>query len=137
MRTLDEIMTKHNVDVPESLLADAEVPMLTGVQRQGDVIVLPAATARPGHTAAPVMIPADGVAVVRGENGGHTHLLVAEGPVSWARSDAALDLGVLVVPEGAGAWLLHPEHGANGVGPGEYVVRRQREQADEIRAVAD
>lgn len=137
MRTLEEIMTKHDVEVPEQLLADAEVPMLDGPQRQGDVIVLPVALARPGKVESPSAVPAEGVAVVRGENGGNTHLLVAEGPVVWAPATGTLDLGTLTVPDGAAAWLLHPEHGTNGIAPGSYVVRRQREQADEIRLVAD
>lgn len=35
------------------------------------------------------------------------------------------------------AGVAHPEHGFSGIGAGTYEVRRQREQADEIRLVAD
>ena len=109
--------------------------MLIGVQRQGDLIVLPM---RPGVDAGD-LVPAEGVAVIRGEAGGNTHLLVGEG-VSWrpvARNGDDLDLGVVTVPSGAVAYLLHPEHGGQGFAPGAYQIRRQREQADEIRMVAD
>jgi hypothetical protein len=45
---------------------------------------------------------------------------------------------VLDVPEGAVAYLIHTdEHGANGIGPGTYRLTGKREQADEIRRVAD
>ena len=43
----------------------------------------------------------------------------------------------LAVPAGAVAYLGHPEHGYLGIGPGTYELRRQREQADELRMVAD
>lgn len=132
--TYSDILDRHDIEVPTHLAASAEVPVLTGPQRQGDVIVVPT---RRGKTAA-ALVPAEGVPVVRGEAGGNTHLLVADGPVLWgAASDSGVVLGSLVVPEGSTAFLLHPEHGANAIGPGSYIVRRQREQADEIRMVAD
>ena len=90
-------------------------------------------SAKPG-----AQVPPEGVTVVRGENGGHTHLLLAEGPVSWAPSTAGgQGLGVVTVPDGATGFLAHPEHGYLGFAPGAYIVRRQREQADEIRLIAD
>ncbi len=46
-------------------------------------------------------------------------------------------LGHLTVAAGAVAHLAHPEHGYASIAPGNYVIRRQREQADEIRVVAD
>jgi hypothetical protein len=118
------------------------VPVYTGLQFQGDVAVIPTDRAdriddgRPQ----PVVVPAAGIPVVRGENGANTHLLLAAGPCTWLpvdRSGNGLDLGVLGVPADATAWLAHPEHGYLGIGPGRYVIRRQREQADEIRLVAD
>jgi len=38
---------------------------------------------------------------------------------------------------GALAELGHPEHGYNGIAPGSYEIRRQREMAEEIRMVQD
>lgn len=131
MATLQDFATQ--VEIPDHLLASAEIPVLTGTQVQGDVIMIPTrASAKPGEA-----VPALGVAVVRGENGGHTHLLVGEG-VLWAPvAGEGQALGVVTVPEGSTATLLHPEHGGNAMGPGSYTIRRQREQADEIRLVRD
>lgn len=131
MATLNDFAT--HVEIPEHLAADAELPVLSGLQVQGDIVIVPTrASAKAG-----VPVPAEGVAVVRGENGGHTHLLIGEG-VTWAPASVrGQTLGVMTVPEGGTAYLLHPEHGGNAMGPGAYTVRRQREQADAIRLVAD
>lgn len=133
--TYADVLGAHSVEIPAHLEAQAEVPVCTGPQRQGDLIVLP--TRAGAETGA--VVPAEGVPVVRGEAGGNTHLLVADGPVCWLAGTTAdaLHLGTVTVPEGATAWLLHPEHGAQGIGAGTYRVRRQREQADVIRMVAD
>ena len=133
--TIDSIMTKHRVDIPAHLEAQAEVPLISDkAQRQGDVMVIPS---RPGKIAGMKPVPAEGVPVVRGD-GGNTHLLVSEGPVSWApvKTVGAIQ-GTVVVEEGGSAYLIHPEHGATAFGPGQYTIRRQREQAEEIRLVAD
>lgn len=133
MASTHQILDDHHVD--RSLVADIDIPVLTGLQRQGDVLVAPARGGKePG-----LRVPAEGVPVVRGEAGGNTHLLVAvEGAVTWrAAAGGGQLLGAVTVPDGGVAGLLHPEHGATLIGPGSYVVRRQREQADEIRLVAD
>lgn len=132
MHTYDSLMTAHKVEVPEHLVAQAEVPVLRGMQRQGDLLLIPTRVAESGGKP----VPAEGVAVVRGEAGGNTHLLVADGPVAWLPASGQT-LGTVTVPEGATAYLLHPEHGAQGIAPGSYTIRRQREQADAIRLVAD
>ena len=81
MNTYAEILNAHDIEVPAHLVADAEVPVLTGMQRQGDVIVLPT---RAGKVTGLVPVPPEGTAVVRGESGGNTHLLVADGHVRFA-----------------------------------------------------
>jgi hypothetical protein len=134
--TVTQLIDLHGVDVDAHLDREATVPVSTGLQRQGDVIVVPARMVRPGSQAR-TAVPRAGVAVVRGEAGGNTHLLLADGPVRFDAAPRDLTLGVLTVDEGATAYLAHPEHGYAGIGPGTYVVRRQREQADEIRMVAD
>lgn len=134
--TYGDILAAHDVEIPAHLEAQTAIPVLTGLQVQGDVAIIP--TRKSARKGTPV--PAGGVAVVRGESGGNTHLLVTEGPTSWASvvgNPTLLDLGVVTVPEGATAFLLHTEHGANAMGPGNYTLRRQREQADELRVVAD
>lgn len=137
--TLGEAISLTGVDVLEHLDRQAEIPVVTGKpQRQGDVSFWP----RPKAEAATDVVPAEGAVVVRGESGGNTHLLLPgfDGPVFYTPAEprrGSLRIGVLTVPEGATAYLAHPEHGYQAFGPGTYEVRRQREQADEIRLVAD
>lgn len=134
--TLRDAITRHGVDVLDHLDRDAIIPTIDKAGRQGDVIVL----ARPKRKAATGPVPAAGVPVVRGENGGNTHLLLADGPVFFdgrVPSAGDLQLGTLTVPAGSTAYLAHPEHAYMGIAPGTYVISRQREQADEIRMVAD
>lgn len=134
MLTYETITTRHSVELPAHLEAQAEIPVLSGIQRQGDLIIIPM---RPGADAGKP-IPPEGVAVVRGVADGNTHLLVGDGDVRWRGvTDTRQDLGTMTVAEGATAYLLHPEHGAQGFAPGTYLIRRQREQADVIRVVAD
>ena len=136
MKTYEQVMGAHDVEIPAHLIADAEVPVLTGLQVQGDVAIVPHRPGKSGEK--PIEVPREGVPVVRGESGGNTHLLVAvDGPVLWSPSSNPMTLGQVTVPKGATAFMLHPEHGAMGMGPGSYLVRRQREQADEIRRVQD
>lgn len=130
-------------DITDSALdmfaAMLDIPTVAGLQHQGDVSVVPAHMVTDYRTPA-TSVPAAGVPVVRGESGGNTHLLLASGDV-WLdlrpASAEDLTLGSLLVGEGATAWLDHPEHGNSGIAPGEYVLRRKREQADELRMVAD
>lgn len=139
MKTYTEVMTPAGVAIPAHLEAQAEIPVLSGLQAQGDVAVVPAAYDRI-RTVEPVTVPAEGIAVVRGEAGGNTHLLMASGPAQWLptpRIGPDLLLGLLLVPAGSTAWLLHPEHGCTGIAPGSYELRRQREMADQVRIVAD
>lgn len=137
--TLETILNRAGLDVLSVLDAQVGVPVLAGLaQAQGDLIILP----RPNTRAATTAIPQVGAMVVRAESsGGNTHSLHSwSGPACYydSRSSEGLTLGVLTVPDGATVYLVHTEeHGANGFGPGTYEIRRQREQADEIRMVAD
>jgi hypothetical protein len=121
------------------LAAQVDVPVLAGAQCQGDLIALPRPLARPAGTA----IPPAGVEVVGSVGGGNTHtLLSGDGPACCydAREPgpSGLVLGVLTVPAGAAAYLVHSEeHAANAFGPGTYEIRRQRERADVVQRVAD
>jgi hypothetical protein len=138
MRTLTDVLTPHGIDVADTALADIDVPVLAGPQRQGDVLILPCKPIK--DIGQPV--PAAGVAVVRGEATGNTHMLSGwGGPVFWKPSTeraGSLILGHLTVPEGSVADLVHTdEHGANCIAPGTYRLSGKREQADEIRRVAD
>jgi hypothetical protein len=136
MRTVTELIDIYCVEVDPHLDREATVPVSAGLQRQGDVIVIPARIVGTASEATTV-VKAAGVAVVRSESGGNTHLLLADGPVRYDAATRDLTLGVLTVGKGATAYLAHPEHGYAGIAPGTYVVRRQREQAEEIRLVQD
>jgi hypothetical protein len=140
-KTLSEYATDNITGEALAFFAAAlDVPTISGSQAQGDVYVVPAAMA-PEYRTPTGAVPPAGVPVVRGENGGNAHLLLAAGPVRvdvlTPSSAESLALAHLLVPAGAVAWLDHPQHGNSGIGPGEYVLRRKREQADEIRLVAD
>jgi len=137
MQRITDLIEAHGVDVDPHLDRETLVPVSTGLQRQGDVIVIPAVVANRPTANATRAVPRCGVEVVRGEAGGNTHLLLADGPVRYDAAPRDLTLGVLTVPDDAVAYLAHPEHGYAGIGPGTYVIRRQREQADEIRMVSD
>lgn len=136
MRTIATLSQMTGVAVVADWPADCEIPVLSGVQRQGDVTVVP----RPVTATTPVL--AAGVPVVRGESGGNTHTVYADAGAGvlcdpLTPTGGSLVVAHLVVPEGACAWLGHPEHGFLGIGAGSYEVRRQREMADELRMVAD
>ena len=137
MATTTELSAATGVAVITAVNDDIDIPVLAGLQRQGDVIVLPCT----GLAAASTPVPAAGTPVVRGENGGNTHAIyAADGPVfcdTQAGTADDLRVAVLTVPEGSTAYLGHPEHGYMGVTPGTYELRRQREMADELRMVAD
>ncbi len=138
MATIAEVLGWHDITVPDDVIADIEVPVLSGPQRQGDVLIVPA---KHRHGAAAVKVTSAGVPVVRGEATGNAHLLHSDGDVTWEpvgeRAEGVL-LGWLTVAEGSSAWLIHTdEHGANGIAPGAYALHGKREQAEEIRRVAD
>ncbi len=134
--SLSTLIDRHNIDVLDHLDREALVPVVSGLQRQGDVIVVPTLNGPRATT----KVATAGVAVVRGEAGGNTHTIVAEGNVYCDVREASasnLTLATLTVTEGATAYLAHPEHAYSGIGPGTYELRRQREQADTLRMVQD
>ena len=135
--TLSELERMTDVRALDHLDREAALPVVTTAACQGDVSVL-RVTTRPATTA----LPQAGFPVVRGEAGGNTHSLHAA-PGSGVCFDPNtgnfedLVLGVLTVPDGAQAFLLHPEHGGMAIDPGTYRIGRQREYAGEWRMVAD
>jgi len=134
MHTYRTALALAGVTVPAHLAADTEVPILTGPQAQGDLMIIPVQrTEIPTRDWQPVA--PRGIPLVRGEATGNTHWLHQgfDSPgVRWAPHHAhrGLTLGYLHVPDGQSAQLIHTEeHGANGIGPGYYRVNRKREQA--------
>jgi len=135
--TYADALAKVGVSVPDHLVADAEVPILTGPQAQGDLLILPIDST----TADLITVPDEGVQVVYGEATGNSHYLHRgfDSPgVTYARVQDGQRIAVLSVPDGQNAQLIHTdEHGSAGIGPGLYGIHEKREQADEIRRVAD
>lgn len=135
--TYADALEKVGVTVPDHLVADAEVPVLTGVQGQGDLLIVPIEST----SAEMVPLPDAGAQVVFGEATGNSHWLYRgfDSPgVMFARVTDGQRIAVVSVPEGQSAQLIHTdEHGSNGIGPGLYGIHEKREQADEIRRVTD
>jgi len=143
MPTLSDAISRHGFDVLDQLDRQATIPYLDGIQPQGDTIIIPLAEldgqitfAGPGKP-----IGRAGVPVVEAAGGGHEHRLFADqGTCYWqpqVTDTTGLAVGVLTVTDGALAVQAHPEHGYAGIAPGLFVVRRQREEAEEQRLVAD
>jgi hypothetical protein len=132
--TLMDVETIYGITHHDHLDRDAEIPTVSTLGFQGDVAII-----RRDDLQATTAIPTNGYPVVRGEVGANTHLLVGDGFYDPATSVSPQDLrlGVLTAPEGGTTLLSHPEHGGLIVAPGSYEIRRQREQAEEMRMVAD
>ena len=131
--TLADLTRRTGLDVLDHLEREMTIPVIDGLQAQGDLIVVPldliddvsvAATARLRP------VPAGGVELLRGAAGGNPHTLVADpGTCLWTTDvidPEGLALGVLQAT--AVAYLIHPEHGGTGIAPGAYTIRRQRER---------
>lgn len=140
-RTLTDLAAATGVDVHDHLPFDVEIPIIDGLQAQGDLLIIPTGivdvTARKG--AAWVDVPPTGVEVLRGLAGGNPHVLVADpGTCRWTsdvQDREGLALGIIECTQPV--YLLHPEHGGSGISAGTHIVRRQREQAEQQRLVAD
>lgn len=131
--TLADLIARHGVEVLGHLDREASVPVLGGLQFQGDLAVIPAGDVLGAGDA----VPPEGIPVIPAAGSGHEHRLLASAAAT-ARFTALAggqDLGRLECS--AAAWLAHPEHGYLGIAPGTYLLRRQREQAQEERLVAD
>lgn len=145
MATQLQLTNQFGTELLDHLPNDVEIPIVQGSQRQGDVLIRPSKDGEVllDEVSTAPLIPMAGVPVVRGENGGNTHLLVGEGDVRYlpAKETTAtsLILGSLLVGEGSVAYLTHPQHGFMGIGSGTYIVKRQREVSveEELRIIAD
>lgn len=134
--TLGELLARHHREVLDHLDRNASIPAVT-VGRQGDVLVCATIDGAEGTA-----VPPEGVVLVRGSN---DHVLLADGDVRWEDftmgdliDEGGPSIGMILVAEGATAYLLHPEHGALAmVGPANYEVIRQREWRGRDATVAD
>lgn len=130
---LANLLDMTGLDVLDHLERDITVPVVDGLQAQGDLIVVPAAvlatvTTSPGAHWREV--PASGVELVRGVAGGNPHTLAADADTCrWTpHVSDRLRLTIAAVVNTAPAYLIHPEHGATGIAPGRWYVRRQQER---------
>lgn len=135
MHTNSTVLSRYDISDLAIEFPDAEVPVLTGSQRQGDVLVL--AVDPSAEVGEPI---GKGVTVVRAEtNSANTHTLHGDGLwLADPNTGTGLTQGRLTVPQGGEAFLIHTEeHNAIGIGEGTYEIRRQREFQGEWRRVAD
>ena len=142
--TLADLTRRTGFDVLGHLEREVTIPVTGGLQAQGDLMVVPLAELPGvgiGTGAYWREVPPAGIEVLRSAAGGNPHTLVADpGTGRWTISvvdRAGLALGALTTT--GVAYLIHPEHGASGIAPGGYVIRRQRERGDRTasRLVAD
>ena len=116
--TLATIEAVSGITAYDWLARDIEVPVLDGIQAQGDLLVIPI-QATPG--AGTVTVDRKGVDLVVGVDGGHTHSLVApDGGCTVKLRDTTVggspaDLTVALLECVNPVYLMHPEHGASGV----------------------
>ncbi|MEU4517137.1 hypothetical protein AB0F52_00295 [Amycolatopsis sp. NPDC024027] len=132
---LAELLDRTGLDVLDHLDRQVTVPVIDGLQAQGDLIVLPLGLLgsvpwRGGWWE----LPAEGRELVRGEAGNNPHTLVADRGtcrIGWLPDPERL--AIAAFENTAPAWLIHPEHGATGIAPGAWFVRRQREMGAGFR----
>ncbi|RZU76548.1 hypothetical protein EV384_5210 [Micromonospora kangleipakensis] len=139
--TLEELTDRTGLTVLDHLERQVRIPVVDGLQAQGDLIVIPLAVLDDVEVPARARwrpVPPSGVELLRGAAGGNPHTLVAEpGAAEWTtevRDRQRLAVGVLRATRPA--YLIHPEHGGSGIAPGTYLVRRQRERSTQ-RGQAD
>ena len=139
MKTLADLTGATGLPVDAHLVLDLVIPVNDGLQAQGDLVVVPLA-ALAGTVSVPAgarwrEVPPEGIELLRGGTGGNAHTLVADpGTCVWTDTVAdATGLTIGVFEAMGTAYLLHREHGGTGIAAGDYAVRRQREQAPEVR----
>jgi hypothetical protein len=126
---LAELLDHTGLDVLGHLDRQVAVPVVDGLQAQGDLIVVPRAMTGIDEGTSWWSLPLDGIELVRGEDGNNPHTLVAEhgscALTTWVPDPESL--AIAMVRNAAPVYLVHPEHGATGIAPGCWIVRRQRE----------
>ncbi|GLW89560.1 hypothetical protein [Actinokineospora globicatena] len=127
---LDQLLDHTGLSVLDHLEREVTIPVVDGVQAQGDLIVIPAAmvgTVTENIWARWTPVPPQGADLLRSTNGANPHTLVGEACHWTTAVNDNLALAVALVRNTEPAYLIHPEHGGTGIAPGRWVVRRQRE----------
>ncbi|GGU57984.1 hypothetical protein [Lentzea flava] len=119
---LAELVDRTRVDALDHLERESTIPVVDGLQAQGDLIVIPfSMVPEPPDQNGGRWVPAEGVHLVAGVNGRNPHVLVADpGTCRWSEHRDNT-----VVENTAPVYLLHPEHGGTGIAPGRWLIRRQ------------
>ncbi len=131
---LADLLERTGLDVLDHLERQITVPVIDGLQAQGDLLVAPLALlpeVSAESWARWQEVPSDGVELVRGIAGTNPHTLVAD-PGTCHLATGVFDpqrLAIALVENTAPVHLIHPEHGATGIAPGRWLIRRQREYA--------
>lgn len=120
---LADLVDRTSVDTLDHLERQTTIPVVDGLQAQGDLIVIPLSmTHLPVGETADRWVPAGGLHLVAGAGGRNPHVLVAEPRTCrWAPGEHHLALVENFEP----VYLLHPEHGGTGIAPGRWLIRRQ------------
>jgi hypothetical protein len=128
---LAELVDRTSVAALDHLERDTTIPIIDGLQAQGDLIVIPLSmlpeTPSPNHWK---LVPPEGEHLVRGADGRNPHVLVADPGTCSCSQPWGPELDLAYLENTAPVYLLHPEHGGTGIAPGSWVVRRQRERSN-------
>lgn len=134
MTTYQTVADRTDTQIPDHLIAQAEIPTTTA-GRQGDVIIIPTRLT-PKSEGRP--LTGTGIKVVQGDADRNSHILNGDG--TWhpgIHADRDLDYGLLTVPAGGEAVLTHTgEHGSIAFPEGTYRVFGQLDHQAQ-RRVAD
>ncbi|MFI2350030.1 hypothetical protein ACH492_23855 [Streptomyces sp. NPDC019443] len=140
--TLADLTTRTGLDVLDHLEREVTIPVVDGLQAQGDLIVIPHALLE-GVTVSEHArrreVPSAGIELLRSAAGGNPHTVAADpGTCYWtARVVDPQGLALGMIETTAIAYLIHPEHGGTGIAPGRYVIRRQRERGEGTSRTSD
>lgn len=139
INTLADLTALSGLEVLDHLDQEISIPVIAGPQAQGDLLVIPygmvADTISPRQFAHPTQVGPRGIELLRSAAGGNPHSLVADveqGFCTWSVAVFREQLTLGAVDTSVVANLIHPEHGATGIAPGRYVIRRQREQSNTL-----
>lgn len=155
--TLHDLTVRTGIDVFDYVERTLTIPVSDQPQAQGDLLVIPSGllSAEVSVGAPPpglwivgggmlprtVDVESTGIELLPSAAGGNPHTLVADpGTCTWTTGVTDIrGLALGIVETRAAAYLIHPEHGATGIAPGRYVIRRQREVgfAGGVMLVAD
>ncbi|TWP53759.1 hypothetical protein FKR81_03105 [Lentzea tibetensis] len=128
---LAQLLDRSGMDAVDHLERQLTIPVIDGLQGQGDLVVIPLdMTTAQVRAAGWRAVPPSGAELVRGAAGNNPHTLVADPDICRYHQNVhdAAGLGIAVFENSAPVYLVHPEHGGTGVAPGRWLVRRQRER---------